>query len=329
MPNYIIDLTNNEFSEKIYILSKKINSKYIIVRNGHFSSPLYIRVFLKLKKLMYNFSKFQKKIFINKKLVSENKLEYYAFFEKFNKLVVRIKSLFYQKKINTDIALIAGLEARSLIKKNKKTKIINIGSNDYYAFKNSNKKSIVEKSKFILFMDTILISDEHHQFQDTAEVMNREEFTKQHNKLFEHLENQYNLPILIAGHRRSKHIKGYEKLYPGRQLIFDQTCELTRASEAVVTSISTAVSFAILDYKPIFFYTDSNMDICPWGPFIYSQAKLLGRTIINLDNKINPRQNYQLVDKRKYDEYINKYIFNKSNNFNEKFPWEEFINHYC
>ena len=326
-PDYIFDISNSLINNEINELCKNLNCKHVIIRNGHFSASIFERFWLKVKKLYYNFGNITKnKINQSKNINLNNKNNSKFHISNFNKLFTFLKKKIFLHIEKGDIALVAGSEARNLISKNKKIQIINIGSNDYYNYKSTEKKhSENSKDKYILFIDTLLVDNAEDEFQGLGRFFSHEEFRDLHKKLFKHIEDKTNSPIKIAGHRRGKTLDGYQELFDGRQVIFDRTVELSKNCQAIVNSISTGVFFGVLYYKPIIFYTSKNLDLCPWAPFIYSQSRILGRKIINVEKGKMLDDDYNYVDKKKYDNFINKYIYDQNYSQNEQFPFENFI----
>lgn len=313
-PDFIFDLTNEILNNEINQLSNNIKSKHVIIKNGHFSAPFSIRLFLKIKN------------FFNRKNL--NLVNLPAKKTKPKNFILKIIKNFFSKKLKADIALIAGLDARSTIKNKSKTEIFDIGSNDYYTFKKNNQiNKKKNRGKYILFIDTLLIENPEDEFQGNVSI-NKEDFKKLHKKLFDHIEKVTNLPILVAGHRRGKKLEGYKQLFHRKEVIFDKTLQLIKNCEAVISSFSTAISLAVLSYKPIIFYTSPFFDSCPWGPFIYTQSQILGRKIINFEEGKTLERDYKIVDKKRYNKFINRYIYYKNNNKTEKIPFESFINKY-
>tara|TARA_B110000027_G_scaffold82833_1_gene88009 strand:- start:67 stop:1380 length:1314 start_codon:yes stop_codon:yes gene_type:complete len=326
--DYIFDLTNNDFSEKIQSIAKKLNLKYVLIRNGHLSASYITRIFLVLKRLKYYL---RKKVDQNKNILPENisseiikkKKVYYlkSFFIKIFK-----KFRYETQNLKPDVALIAGTEVLKIF--DKKTKdIIHIGSNDYYIYRENTKK-IVNQKKYILFIDTLLVDEPEKQFQENLDpLFSFIEFKKFHEIVFKKFEEKYNLPVVISGHRRGQVIDGYDDLFSGRKVIYHDTENLVKNCEFVIGSFSTAISFAVLDYKPIFFYTNYNMDISPWGPMLYQRAKDLGTYVVDFENKIQLPSEYDIIDKVKYNSFIKKYLYSKSST--ENYPFEEFIKKYA
>ena len=313
-PDFIFDLTNEILNNEINELSNNIKSKHVIIKNGHFSAPFSIRLFLKIK----NFFNRKNLNLVNLPVIKTKPENFF----------LKIKKKFFPKKLKADIALIAGLDARSIIKNKSKIEIFNIGSNDYYTFKKNNKNNEKNKrGKYILFIDTLLVDNPENEFQGNSSI-NKEDFKNLHKKLFDHIEKTTNLPILVAGHRRGKNLEGYKQLFHRKEVIFDKTLQLIKNCEAVINTFSTAVYWAVLSYKPIIFYTSPFHDSCAWGPFIYSQSKILGRKIINFEKGKTLDRDYKIVDKKRYNNFINKYIYYKNNNKTEKIPFESFINRY-
>lgn len=325
-PDFIFDISSDLVNNEINSLCKKIGCKHVIINNGFFNSSVSVRLWLKIRKILHNFRKIEKKNIEESSDTIPNikKINKINLLNLFTKLISFIKKKIFSIKVKADIALMAGSEARSSL--SKKIEIINIGSNDYYNFKNYEKKQNKDtEEKYILFIDTLLIDNPEDEIQKLGSFFTRYEFMKLHKNLFNHIEEKTNLRIKVAGHRRGKDLEGYEKLFDGREVIFDRTVELSKNCEAVVNSISTAVFFGILYYKPIILYTYDNIDFSPWGPFIYTQSSILGRKIINLEKGKKLENDYTYVDKKKYDDYINKYIFDKNHIQNEQFPFENFI----
>tara|TARA_B100001175_G_scaffold59938_1_gene48522 strand:- start:5458 stop:6672 length:1215 start_codon:yes stop_codon:yes gene_type:complete len=321
--DFVIDLTNNSFSDEIYKFVKKSKIKYVLIRNGHVHASFLTRLFLSFKKIKFKLSKKNYSDISNNKN-NEDTINNNSVFSKIFKFVKK-KIKYETTKLKADIALVAGAKVLELFDK-KTIDIIHIGSHDYYVFKKNEKKIQTKKRKFILFIDTLLVSEIEKVAQKFDPIFSESEFKKFHNIVFGHFENHFNLPVVIAGHRRGKDIKNYENLFSGREVIFDNTPSLVKKSEFVIASFSTAISFAVLEYKPIFIYTNANMDACVWGSVLYARAKELGLKIIDFEKKIIKLPNdYNFVDKKKYNQFILNYLNYNNDNFKEKFPFENFI----
>ena len=106
-----------------------------------------------------------------------------------------------------------------------------------------------------------------------------EEYNKLLNNFFDMLEKKTNLEVVIALHPRNK-----ENLFLKRKCYQNKTCELVRKSNIVIAHYSTAISFAVLFYKPILFLTCNGFKGTWTQKYIETLAVLLNRKIILLDH---------------------------------------------
>jgi hypothetical protein len=102
-----------------------------------------------------------------------------------------------------------------------------------------------------------------------------------------------------------------------RVLLKYKTNDLVSKCDFVIATASTAVSFAVLHYKPlIFIYDDQILDVFGHThvyPLILNMAALLGCPLYNID-KIDDGGQIALykVDVNKYDRYKYDYLVSKS-----------------
>jgi hypothetical protein len=127
-------------------------------------------------------------------------------------------------------------------------------------------------------------------------------------KYFSDIERRSTCGIIIAAH------PGYVGSdYPdefGRRLTVEgKTCELIQNSDFVITHNSTAISFAILMYKPVIFITTDNYISFGLGESICYMADSLGKTVTNIDEKYEINIDTELlIDTEKYIKYKNEYL---------------------
>ena len=75
------------------------------------------------------------------------------------------------------------------------------------------------------------------------------------NRFFGLLEREYGIEVIIAAHPRADYDR---TTFEGRQIFRLVTAELVRDAEFVLSHTSTAMSYAVLNAKPlIFIYTDA------------------------------------------------------------------------
>lgn len=127
------------------------------------------------------------------------------------------------------------------------------------------------------------------------------------NRFFDAVEKRYGCKIKIAAHPAAMYT---DNPYNGREIVWRQTPDLVKDSEGVMMHTSNAVSYALLNNKPIVLLTNS----------IYKQAireyrrvvtlsKLFKVRIFNTDNPLKDNDEiFRPVDPDVATAYIDKYL---------------------
>jgi len=142
------------------------------------------------------------------------------------------------------------------------------------------------------------------------------------NKLFDKIEQETGLRVLIAAHPRSD----YERIpdvFNGREIIKGRTVELVAQSSLTITHASTSINFPILFNKPVIFSKTGEMIKNGFSSLIDAMAASLGQEAVDIDNLAilgNISFKHVGINTEKYDEYTYKYI--KSKNISELPVWE-------
>lgn len=201
-----------------------------------------------------------------------------------------------------------------------KEKAIFLHSVDYDRFIEANREDPIVKEKFILFCDSGMTAD-FMPFNGKNEMPTRKhrfEYYLQLEKLFQKLEEHYQLPVMIAGHPRCYYTKDD---FCGRKVVLGETCKLTRDAALVVFNTSTCISFPILYDKPIIltynkWFKDEYYDVCA-GCYrrIFSDIQFLADSLkidcINLDDEtamIEPWKRCNRIESALREEFIKNYI---------------------
>jgi hypothetical protein len=132
---------------------------------------------------------------------------------------------------------------------------------------------------------------------------------------FNHVERETGLPVIIAAHPRSEHLKleELERLYR-KKVIRGQTPQLVRDCSLVIAHMSTAINFAILFQKPILFVTTDKLERMVSGKFkpgiyIATVARALNQTPVNADHPASfDTVPIFSIDKKAYHDYRQAYI---------------------
>lgn len=121
---------------------------------------------------------------------------------------------------------------------------------DYEKFRFGKLLSIV-KEKYIVFSDIYFpLHPDYKYLLGVKNNIDPERYYRQMRDLFDKIESQYNLPVIIAAHPKSAY-KGDE--FGGRKIIKYKTDNLIANSEAVLFHYSCTLSYVALFNKPIAF----------------------------------------------------------------------------
>ena len=141
------------------------------------------------------------------------------------------------------------------------------------------------------------------------------------NRFFGLLESEYGIRVVIAAHPRSDHDSA---TFEGRQVLRLVTADLVKDAEFVLSHTSTAMSYAVLNAKPLVFIYTEAMAAVYQRLFIREMrtyADYLDAPIYNIDEVSSARQvAVKRVNLRRYERY--KYDFLTSRQ-SENMPTQE------
>ena len=303
------NITYHELS-KLLINNKKLNIIYIIVASFHKKTSKIYRMLNKYKPYTVFFNwgdtpeamTFRKKSFYEKLLMLKNNQL------PFKNSLSNIMGAIYCKIIKNlglikihDIYFNAGIKSNSIVKA-RKTIDINLCDYDQY-LKNLKIKSRL--SNYTVFIDSNLTANSDIRLNNLKKIDSKKYFNSLL-KYFDLFEKKHNTKIVISAHPTSNYINNE---FNGREVSRLQTAKLVADAKYVLSHHSTAISYAILNYKPMNF-----LMIDQWvGEYEeyanYEIAKSLNCKLINID-KINSSDpiNISQVDKDLYDDYKYNYI---------------------
>lgn len=238
----------------------------------------------------------------------------------FDKIIFKTKII----KINYVFRFVAGKKAYDFAKQSCTSNIININYIDYERYLDLYRHSlsnVVEFKKYFVFLDSYLHMHEDNKFVSSSKGFSGEIYLKTLNKLFDYLEITYKVDIVIAAHPKSNYINNEFK---HRKIIRNNTANLVKNADLVISDCSTSISYCTLFYKPIIFcYT---YDIIKYFNREYLYIKIfaeeLNSKVINLDNN-----NYNFFELNKvYKEVYNNYKYNYlTSKESENFTNEEIL----
>lgn len=132
------------------------------------------------------------------------------------------------------------------------------------------------------------------------------------NAFFDRLEKRHGLEVVIAAHPKSDYP---ENPFGGRKIFWSATRPLVRHCEFALATISTSLSYAVLDRKPLIFFTTDDIaaryrslkhDVFP--PHF---ARVLGRPCINLDHPPQDDLRVDPVNEGLYDDFKYRYLVSR------------------
>ena len=298
-----------------------INNGVLASQNKNFYENC-LNFFFKFKSTLKNFL-FNKKNYLNNSKPQKKKVTKNYLIKKIYNFL--LKKFIPQKKY-CDIAILAGDAILNEYDLKKTRDICWVGSNDFYIFE-KNKNNSLKKSDYILYIDSgffesnielRLLNIEYSFLDDELKLF--------YNNFFEQVEKFLNLPVIIAGHRRGKNYKSYQNLFSSRELVFDKTAELVAGSNLVLANFTTAISFAVLNYKPILFFLNNKFKELELYSAMYFAARQLNSVSINVDTKIDLNKGILDVDINRYNLFKKNYIIN--NKVDSNVPFNSFIKKY-
>jgi hypothetical protein len=128
--------------------------------------------------------------------------------------------------------------------------------------------------------------------------------------LFDRIENELSLKVVIAGHPRADY-QPLGDVFGDRKIVYGDTAGLVAKSRLVLAHFSTAIGLAIIFGKPIMLLTSRQLyNYHPYHKYYYEGfSRELGGPLHSLDDPEGIDLSKLLtVNDDRYDEYIGKYI---------------------
>ena len=311
------------------ILENKTNNKPIIIHLAMLYNYFLLDAALMCKK--HNITTMRFKSYTLPMLSRIKKNIFINIFEKIIKFVyepkffltVSLPSIVFSEiikklSIDTSILYVSGKKKYDLYKKKIliNTKIVHFNSWDY-SLVLRDPKYLENKKKYAVFL-----CDGSPGNATEFDVFNFKppETEKIYyplvNNFFEKLEKIFDLEIIIASHPKSYRD---DELFNNRKIVKNNTENLVKNSEFLITKYSSAYSFGVLYEKPIlFFYTNELYKFKKWSELADTMAEMLGTKPININNQYSDNYIKSLlkVDKDLYKKCINDYIVSVENKCN-------------
>lgn len=206
-----------------------------------------------------------------------------------------------------NIVFAAGQALTSVDQYAKKVVPINLCDFDHYRrVKLADERTL--QGKYAVFLD-INLPYQSDLAQCGLPAVTAASYFQSLNRFFALLEKTHGLKVVIAAHPKATY--GSEE-FEQRETYRLLTAELVKDAEFVITHTSTALSYAVLNFKPILFiYTDEMMRIYKSTIIreIEGLAFYLNAYVYNVDQVTNGSQIIiQLPSRERYDSYKYGYL---------------------
>jgi hypothetical protein len=240
-----------------------------------------------------------------------------------------MKSKFQTRYVRkADLALAAGRKAvKSCGRQSRVT--LNVKSTDVHYFEQTAKNYVFDSHgenpvKYALFIDDAIVYATDWALLGLVPPVESSEYFGYLNGFFDHIEKEFNLDIVIAGHPQLAENPKYAQNFDGRHVVFNNTPKLVLDSKFVIVHSSTATSFAVLSNKPIMVVTSVTLDGSSYGQGVRSIAAALGSKLTFIDRPFKT-QTIPKINGKKYSAYLNNYMFDRL--CKEESPWSAFLSY--
>ena len=236
-----------------------------------------------------------------------------SIFRKFKNRLI----LYNHKNFKWDLGVFFGDESFNVTNKRRCKKYIKSHTFDFDKYiKLFKNKSKINKEYFV-FIDNNIARHPDYKYHGTKPPVNEQKYLNDLINFFNSIEKKTNIKIIIAANPKSKHKKD---IFGKRKILYNKTAELIQNSNGVFLHNSTAVNFAILFKKPLFFLTSNHIKESWIHEGIYLMAKSLNKKVINI-NLFEPHDKINFsIDYKAYQKFKTKYI--KCLKTKNIFSWE-------
>ena len=185
-----------------------------------------------------------------------------------------------------------------------------------------------KKSKNLKLNNYILyLSDGENRYQtdshlyNSKSTVNKKTYINLLKNFFSQIEKKYQSKVIIASHPRGNPKLKFDKDFNNRRIFYNKTTELAANAKLIISTGSSALSYAVLNKKPILFiYSNSqhkrNISFIKFQNFY---ANILKRDRLDIDNLKNlPTFTDLEVNKKAYKKYEENYIIRVLSRTNHK-----------
>jgi hypothetical protein len=186
----------------------------------------------------------------------------------FRNVISSIKSKWFERKINKgkikkyDIIFQGGtLGWKGIGRVSEKdfeaTEIVKVNSDDYDSYLKIRKDPPFIKEDYIMFLDEYLPLHPDTKLFNIKNIK-PEDYYPELCSFFDRVEQQFNMPIVIAAHPKALRYKT-EDFFGDRKVVFDKTANLAGKAHFVIAHDSTSINYPVAFGKKIHFISSKNI----------------------------------------------------------------------
>jgi hypothetical protein len=170
------------------------------------------------------------------------------------------------------------------------------------------KKNYKPKKKYAVFLEENLVDhpDYYHSAQGFPPIREKD-YYKWMNFFFLKFKSKFNCNIIISAHPKSP-INKIKKNFAKYKVFQGNTQNLIKNSSYVIGHASTAISYAVLFNKKIFFANFYKIKYDFVGREIDMTSKLLDSNTLYLDKNFNLEKNEKKINKFAYKSYVTNFL---------------------
>jgi len=188
------------------------------------------------------------------------------------------------------------------------TRVCYTHSSDYDNYMEANAID-EELPEGLIYLDNYLPYHPDGLYHGEESPVDADRYHEALNRMFEKLEAETGLKVIIAAHPKSNYGTEFNP-FNGRPTFRGKTAQLVKKSHAVILNFSTSINFALLNRKPLFFFTTNELQLIQlYRRHIAGIASLFDKVPINIDEsyEIDMEELYKF-NENKYQDYKNDYI---------------------
>ncbi|MDA8630446.1 hypothetical protein N9L42_02495 [Flavobacteriaceae bacterium] len=170
---------------------------------------------------------------------------------------------------------------------------------------------------FALFIDQYAPNHPDYKINNIKPPVSEKNYYKSMNSFFDFFEKKTKLKIVIAGHPSRNQVAKND--WNGRIEIIGKTPQLIMDSSIVLSHYSTALSYAVINKKPIFLITTNEYYSSYRKNQFLAFSEALKIDLINVDkyDEADITDDIYIIDEVKFIDYEEKYIRSKYSSSND------------